>query len=389
MAPGERDGSSSEHATLGERALAQSSERYASMFIHHPQATWSLDAAGYFTDANERTLEMTGLTLDELRQAHFAEVIHPDDLGPIQTGFENAIAGEPQVVEARVVSNDGEVADTRVTAIPVVIGSEVVGVHGVSEDVTESNRLLRELEEANAAKSLFLATISHEVRTPLAALVGASELLLDCDLAPEPEHFARIVHRSGERLMQVAQNILEFSGLEAHQTMLRSEPVDLRAIIEDVACWAKNFADGRDLAVTFTVDDRLPSGAVGDARRISQVLTNLVQNAITFTEQGSVDVGVTSGPAGDAAGTAWVEFEIRDTGIGIDEGHQHDLYLPFVQVNPMAAHDGQGVGLGLAICRKLVDLMGGRLTFESALGVGSTFTFRIPLACGEQPDLRR
>jgi PAS domain S-box-containing protein len=375
MAPGEPGRSPSTPATLGEGALAQGTERYVSMFTHHPHAAYSVDDRGYFTDANDRALEMTGLTLDEMRKAHFAEVLHPDDVHIIQEGFEGAMAGEPQVMHARVVSTDGEVTDIRCTAIPVIVGGEVVGVHGVSEDVTEANRVLRELEAANAAKTLFLATVSHEVRTPLAAIVGASELLMDSDLAPEPEHFARIVHRSGERLMHVVQDVLEFSGLEAHQTVLRDGPVDLRAIIEDVESWASCQADSRGLTISFTVDDVVPEKVVGDARRLNQVVTNLVQNALTFTERGSVDVRVSSRPYGEAT---WVEVEVRDTGIGIAECQVHDLYQPFVQADPLTAGDQKGVGLGLAICRKLVDLMGGRLSVESTPGAGSTFTFGFP-----------
>jgi PAS domain S-box-containing protein len=376
MAPGEPDRSPSTPATLGEGALAQGTERYVSMFTHHPHAAYSVDDRGFFTDANDRALEMTGLTLEEMRKAHFAEVIHPDDVPVIQAGFEGAMAGEPQVMHARVVSTDGEITDIRCTAIPVIVGGEVVGVHGVSEDVTEANRVLRELEAANAAKTLFLATVSHEVRTPLAAIVGASELLMGSDLAPEPEHFARIVHRSGERLMNVVQDILEFSGLEAHQTVLRDGPVDLRTIIEDVESWASCQAASRGLAITFSVDDAVPEKVVGDARRLNQVVTNLVQNALTFTERGTVDVRVSSRPYGEAS---WVEVEVRDTGIGIDQCHLHDLYQPFVQADPLTSGDRKGVGLGLAICRKLVDLMGGRLTVESTLGEGSTFAFGVPL----------
>jgi PAS domain S-box-containing protein len=363
MAPGEPDRSPSTPATLGEGALAQSTERYASLFTHHPHAAYSVDRHGFFTDANTQALEMAGLTLEEMRQAHFAQVIHPDDLDRIQAGFEGAMAGEPQVIDARVVSTDGEVTDIRCTA----------------------NRVLRELEAANAAKTLFLATVSHEVRTPLAAIVGASELLLDSDLAPEPEHFARIVHRSGERLMHVVEDVLEFSGLEAHQTVLRDGPVDVRALVEDVRSWATCQADSRGLAISFAVDDAVPATAVGDARRINQVITNLVQNALTFTERGTIDVRVSSRPCGTAT---WVEVVVRDTGIGIAACHVHDLYQPFVQADPLTAGDGKGVGLGLAICRKLVDLMGGRLTVESTLGEGSTFTFGLPLRPAEEPVRR-
>ncbi len=376
---GERSWSAGE--ALGEGARDQSSERYSSMFTHHPHATYSVDPRGYFTDANARSLEMTGLSLEEMRQTHFGQVIHPEDLHLIQDGFDRAIAGDPQVVEARVVRADGEVIDIRCTAIPVIVADEVVGVHGVTEDVTEAKRVLRELEEANAAKTLFLATISHEVRTPLAALVGASELLIDTDLPPEPEHFARIVHRSGERLMHLVQEILEFSGLEARQTVLRRVPVDVRAIIDDVASWAVPLAESQGLTITLAVDEGVPATGLGDTRRITQVVTNLVQNAIAYTEHGSVDVRVSGRPCsveGPGVGS-WVDFRVRDTGIGIAHDDLRTLFDPFVQAHPQSAGDRLGVGLGLAICRELVDLMSGHLSVESTLGEGSTFTFGLPL----------
>lgn len=385
MALGEHDHdcdrSSATDATLGAQAMSQSNERYASMFTHHPHATYSVDEQGYFTDANDRTLEMTGLTLQELRKAHFAQVIHPEDLHRIQAGFEGAMAGEPQVVDARVISTDGELTDIRCTAIPVIVGGEVVGVHGVSEDVTEANRVLRELEEANAAKTLFLATVSHEVRTPLAALIGASELLLDTDLAPEPAHFARIVHRSGERLLDLVQEILEFSGLEAHQTVLRPGAVDLREILGEISCWSRPLAEAKGIAMTFAVDADVAEAGIGDARRIRQVVTNLVQNAIAFTDQGSVDVSISVPPApeGDPDVGTWVEVVVSDTGIGIAPDDLRTLFEPFVQVGHQPDGDRLGVGLGLAIARELAALMDGRLDVESTPGEGSTFTFGFPL----------
>jgi signal transduction histidine kinase len=185
--------------------------------------------------------------------------------------------------------------------------------------------------------------------------------------------------------MRLVHDILEFSGLEAHQTVLRRVPVDVRAVVDDVASWAVPFAESRELDLRFTVADDVPDVATGDNRRINQVVTNLVQNAITFTERGSVAVRVTGRPCDDPAAGTWVEFQVRDTGIGIAECHLRDLYEPFVQADPLAAGDRQGVGLGLAICRELVDLMGGRLSVESTLGEGSTFTFGVPLAPAEDP----
>lgn len=357
-------------------ALAEATARYASLFTHHPQAAWSLDSEGRFTDANARALDMTGLTLAELREAYFPQVLHVDDLERFADAFTRVMAGEPQVLDGRVVSADGEVTDIRCTGIPVVVHDEVVGVHGIAEDVTETNRVLRELEEANAAKTLFLATVSHEVRTPLAALVGATELLMDTHLEGESAHYAAIVHRSSERLMRLVQDILEFSGLEAHQTVLHPRPFGVRAAVADIEGWACPLAEGRGLTASFEVDPSVPAQVVGDRRRISQVVTNLVHNAITFTEQGGVDVTVTA--AGSEA-EPWLTFAVRDTGVGIAADQLPGLFSPFRQAEPHLAGDRHGMGLGLAISRDLVDLMDGVLSATSTPGEGSTFTVRIPL----------
>ncbi|QSR29923.1 hypothetical protein CFI00_05245 [Nocardioides sp. S5] len=372
---------------VGEESLAQSSERYASMFTHHPHAAYSVDLRGYFTDANARALEMTGLSLQELRHTHFSEVIHPEDKHLLGDAFGRAMSGEPQVAEARVLRPDGVVVDIRCTGIPLVVAGEVVGIHGITEDVTEAKQLLRDLEEANLAKSLFLATVSHELRTPLAALVGATDLLMASDLEPEPAHFTRLVHRSGQRLTHLVHDLLEFSGLEAHQTVLHPGPFDVRELVQDVAEWAVPFAESRDLSISFVVDEAVPRTAFGDARRITQVVTNLVQNAITFTSCGSVCVRVRAGAAPDDATTSgtWVEFTVLDSGIGIAEEHVESLFDPFTQTDRFTAREQRGIGLGLAICRQLVDLMGGRLEVCSAPGEGSTFTFAVPLGRADGP----
>lgn len=376
MNGGQPTGTPSATACLGEGTLAESSERYASMFTHHPHAAYSVDPDGYYTDANARALEMTGLSLQQMRETHFSQVIHPDDRRVLQDAFDRAMAGEPQVVEARVVSVDGGVIDIRCTGIPVVVGGEVVGVHGIAEDVTVANQVLRQLEEATRAKSLFLATVSHEVRTPLAVLVGATDLLMDADLEPEPDHYARLVHRSSQRLMQLVNDILEYSGLDAHRTVLNPRPFAVRTVVGDVAEWAVPLTEGRDLTIVFDVDATVPESTVGDALRVSQVLTNLVHNALKFTERGTIDVRVRARTHGS---DTWVEFTVTDTGIGIAECHVHTLFEPFTQADPFGAGDGHGVGLGLAICRQLVELMDGRLDVSSTLGTGSTFVFGLPL----------
>ena len=365
--------------------VSDNGERYASFFTHHPHATYSVDSRGYYTDANPLALEMTGLTLEEMRQVHFAAVIHPDDLHLIQSGFDRAMAGEPQVVEARVVRADGEVVDIRCTAIPLIVDGRITGVHGVTEDITEAKRLVRELEEANLAKTLFLATVSHEVRTPLAALIGATDLLMASELDQESAHLVDMVHRSSQRLVHLVDDLLEFSGLEAHQTVLHPRPFVVRDLVDDVAQWAVPMAEARGLSMTISVDDSVPAEAVADPRRITQVVAHLVQNAVTFTERGAVELRVRVRPPapdpGDAHATeAWVEFIVSDTGAGISPEHVEELFEPFMQADRHTVRPRRGMGLGLAICRALVELMDGRMQVSSTLGEGSTFTFGLPLS---------
>ena len=359
-------------------SLAESKQRYASMFELHPHATYSLDRRGHYTDANRRALEMTGLGLEELRRTHFARVIHPDDLHLVEAGFAEALTGVPQVLEARVLRPDGTIVDFRTTMIPVVVHEEVVGVHGITEDVTEAKRVLRELEEANAAKTLFLGTVSHELRTPLAALVGATELLVGGEMGPDERHYVEMAHRSGQRLVQLVHDLLEFSCLEARRTTLRPRPFEVRALLAGIEEWAAPLAESRGLSISFVVDDAVPATTVGDGPRVSHVVTNLVANALDFTAVGTVDVRVGC-RADDSPDAVWVEFEVADTGVGIPPDRVHALFEPFATADPCPARGQHGAGLGLAICRDLVDLMDGRLRAASEVGVGSTFTFGVPL----------
>lgn len=370
---------------------------YASFFHHHPHATYSIDRNGYYTDANHLALEMTGLTLEQMKETHFSHVIHPDDLHLVQDGFERAQWGETSLIEARVSRPDGEVVDIRVTAIPILLDGEFVGVHGVTEDTTKAKQILRQLvdanarleeanaqlEEANHAKTLFIANVSHELRTPLSAIIAATEIMLDTQPEPASEHFVRMVQRNGERLYHLVNDVLDFSGLAAHRVSLRRRPFDLRGLIEGIADWAVPLASNRHLELSIDVEGSVPARLVGDALRVEQMLGNLVQNAIKFTDTGGVDVHVgarTAAAAGhDTDLDMWVEFTITDTGIGIPEDRLSALFEPFTQADPSSTRTHQGVGLGLAICRDLVDLLGGQLRTTSTVGEGTTFIVGVPM----------
>ena len=210
-----------------ERALAESSERYRSLFAYNPHAAFSLDLQGRFTDANAVAAQLSGYTQSELRSMCFVDVVCEEDLARTATAFEDVVNRRPQQLEARVVHKEGRVIDISITSMPVVVGDEVVGIHGIAEDITERNELRRELErtqrvaeEASVAKSLFLANISHEVRTPLTSLLAATELLRETTMDPQQDRFAEMIVHSGTRLLRLVSDILDFSRIEAGKVEL-------------------------------------------------------------------------------------------------------------------------------------------------------------------------
>ncbi len=367
-----------------ERALAESHERYRSLFAYSPHAAFSLGPDGTFTDANEVAQRLSGYTLDELQQLDFTHLISPEHVPLTLTAFEGALHRVPQQLEANMRHRDGHVIELNLTAVPVIVYDEVVGVHGVAEDVTERNEMRRELErtrlaaeEASAAKSLFLANMSHEVRTPLTSVLGATEMLAEDTLSPGQHHLVGIIHRSGERLLRLVNDILDVSRLEAGKLDVEQSPLKVRSLVDDVVAWAMPMSYREGLEFAWFVDPALPETLMGDAMRISQVITNLLTNAFKFTEEGQVRLTVKK--VASSVDTVDVRFSVQDSGIGIPEDRLDNLFQSFTQVDTSTTRKYGGAGLGLAICQELVKLMGGSMSAESRPGAGSTFSFTLPL----------
>lgn len=372
-----------EQMSSTERSLAESIERYRSLFAYSPHAAFSLDLDGTFTDTNTIAEEVSGYSSEEFRAMKFTDVITPEDLPVALAAFESALNLAPQALEATMRHKDGRIIEVSVTAVPVVVWGEVVGVHGLAEDVTERNELRRELErtrraaeEANAAKSLFLANMSHEVRTPLTSVLGAAEILAEGDLGPGDRALVAIVQRSAEKLHRLVNDILDVSRLEAGKLDVQRSVISLQEVATDAVTWAGPMAHKEGLTFTWDLDPTLPQHVYGDAMRISQVLTNLLGNAMKFTEQGEVRLCVR---AEDLRGhTARVCFTVEDSGIGIPTEQLSAVFESFTQADTSATRKYGGAGLGLAISQELVTLMGGTLGARSAEGIGSTFSFTLP-----------
>jgi PAS domain S-box-containing protein len=264
----------------------------------------------------------------------------------------------------------------------------------VFEDMTEAKRgeaklraALSQAEAGDRAKSQFLATMSHEVRTPLNGIIGFTSLLLDMTLTPEQHEYIQIIRTNGEALIQLTGDILDFAHIESGSLKLEAKPCSPRACVEETMDLLAVQASRKRVELTHWVDEGVPACIVADEARLRQVLVNLAGNAVKFTEEGEVEVTLRA-EKGSASGVSadWLlTFAVRDTGIGIAAGDQDRLFKPFNQVDVSSTRRYGGTGLGLAISKNLVQLMGGSISVESGAGRGSVFSFTVPVAGAPAP----
>ncbi|MBF0625861.1 MAG: PocR ligand-binding domain-containing protein [Magnetococcales bacterium] len=348
-------------------------------------AAWDWDLTTDVTLWNEQLTHLFGHAERRVEQslAWWRQQTHPEDYGRVAATLSTYIASGTGTWrdEYRFARSDGRWSTVIDWGVVVRSGSgEPIRMVGAMMDITMRRQVEEELRQAkdrafiaSQAKSAFLATMSHEIRTPLNAILGMAELLKDTDLNDSQAWCVATLNRSGEALLTLVNDILDLSKIEAGHLTLERTGFDPRELIRETLEIFAFSASEHGVRLSHRIEDRVPSQVLGDPTRLRQVLLNLVANAVKFTPEGQITVGVARGSGPE------IRFAVMDTGPGIPREKQEEIFQPFTQADTSITRRHGGTGLGLTICRRLAELMGGGITLVSAPGRGSTFTLTVPL----------
>jgi PAS domain S-box-containing protein len=403
-----------------EVALQESEARYRDLFENASDIVYVIDLNGRFTSINAAAERILGYTCDELLRMNIRDIITPESLAQSRHMRARKDAGTSWTTyDLEAVSKAHQIVPLEVSTRFIYKAGQHVGIQGIARDASERKKAeavlqqaheelerrvvertatlqqvneqlqaeiterkhaeaaLRQAKEAaevaNQAKSEFLATVSHEIRTPMNGVIGMTGLLLDSPLTPEQQAYAETVRKCGNDLMVIINDILDFSKIEAKKLALENLDFELSMAVEDVVEILSEQAYGKGLEIMSLIPKDVPRWVNGDPGRLRQILTNLIGNAVKFTDAGEVVVHVTLVEA--TADEALIRFTITDTGIGIPPETLHRLFQAFSQADGSTTRKYGGTGLGLVISKHLVEMMGGTIGVQSIPGQGSTFWF--------------
>ncbi|WP_435628480.1 PAS domain S-box protein [Candidatus Ferrigenium straubiae] len=368
---------------------------------------WMVDMAGNLRGANEAYAKMTGYTVDELLTMHISQLdVGEKSAEEVAAHGKKIIAQGFDQFEARHRRKDGQEIDVEIFArfMP-----ETQTFFAFLRDITERKRVERELRElneqleervaqrtleltqakqlaesANRTKGEFLANMSHEIRTPMNSILGMANLALNNEADPKSREYLEKIRLSGEHLLGIIDDILDFSRLDAGKLKIDAVDFDLPRVLENINNLVAGKVAAKELELVFDTDDGLCINLRGDPLRLAQIVANYVDNAVKFTEKGRVVIRTRKIEEDETS--CLLRFEVQDSGIGMSEAEQARLFQPFQQVDASATRRYGGTGLGLAICKQLAGMMqDGEVGVESATGQGSTFWFSVRLGKTGQP----
>ncbi len=364
-----------------ELELARQKQFLESLVAHSPVAIVTLDMQKRIASCNPAFEQLFGYPREQVLGRDLDALVANDAArAEARNITETAMQGIAVHRLGRRYRKDGTPIDAEIFAVPVIVAGEHVGMLAMYHDISEQVRAREQAESADRAKSAFLAAMSHEIRTPMNGVIGMTGLLLDTPLTAQQRQFAETIRFSGENLLAIINDILDFSKIEAGKLDLETADFDLRQVVENIGALFAERAQRKGLEMIVAVCPRVPPAVRGDSFRLGQVLTNLVGNALKFTERGEIELRAECRDITD--GRVTMRFLVKDTGIGISSEQQARLFKPFTQADASTTRKYGGTGLGLAISNRLVEMMGGQIKIESALGQGSTFEFTVVLEKG-------
>ena len=377
-----------------EEALRESEERYTLAMEGANEGLWDWNLVSDEIYISPNIEELLGLRTEGRKTslAGWLDRIHPDDIARQREAERVHISGEAEfyTCEYRALGHDGNyrwVLDRGLCLRDE--DGKVYRMAGSLGDITERKQAEIDLleakeqaEVANQAKSSFLATMSHEIRTPMNSVIGMTSLMMDSELTPEQREFTEIIRNSSDALLTIINDVLDFSKIEAGKLELEHAEFELRDCVQGALDLLTSKAAEKKLELAYRFEPGTPEAIVSDISRLRQLLVNLLNNALKFTDAGEVVISVaddsTDGSStGSVTGAHLLHFTVRDTGIGIPQERMNRLFQPFSQIDASISRRYGGTGLGLAICKRLAELMGGTMWAESEEGKGSIFHFTI------------
>jgi PAS domain S-box-containing protein len=368
-----------------EKAARESEERFRRMADSSPVIIWTTDTVGHTAFLNRTYREYFGIAADEAPVFDWSAIIHPHDRKGYVAAFQTALQQQQTFHQrVRLRRHDGQWRWFESRGNPLLDGGgNLTGFIGSSLDITEIYESQERLRELDQRKDEFLANMSHEIRSPLTGIMGYADILLTKLKDPEHLQYLKTIKESGNYLIEIVNDILDLSKIEAGKLVLSIEPVSPHEVLGEIQGLMDVRAREKGLPLLLRYEGVVPPRIETDRTRLRQIVINLVSNAIKFTERGRVEIVVRFNRDEDL-----LQIEVIDTGIGIAPEHQAVLFQPFTQADSTSTRRYGGTGLGLTITKRLVEMLGGSISFESEPEKGSSFRVTIPSGSAQAPVQR-
>ncbi len=371
---------------LSEEALKESEERFKSIIELAADGILLGSPKGMIIGANQQICIITGYTEQELLNTNISFLFSEEQLKSSPLRYDLLDLGKIVRNERIITRKDGSLVPIEMNTKKMPDNTYQTIIRDITERLISEalNQKVEKSEYQNNVKSQFMANLSHEIRNPLSAILGFNSLMAKTDLSPEQEKFNKAIGISSENLLNILNDILDFSKIEANKITLNFSDFNLRDLVEELITLYELKAKEKNIVLNHTISANVPEFLTTDKNKIKQIITNLLGNAIKFTEQGKIDLLIDVKHKENK--TLTLEFHLKDTGIGIERNDLDKAFQSFTQLDSSTKKIYSGTGLGLSICKSYVELLGGNISVTSDVGIGSEFSFSIPLIIAKQPE---